>query len=188
MGEKIWYVVVLLLLATIANGETPTKDTIHQQIFKCQRGEIKDDNACMRVCETCHPSQASTLGDIDLHQVWNPGQLTVDEVYPQQSLSKAIQNKEEATLAEVDPWEGLPYQHQLCRDCHENHGEPMGNHPWRVAYPEDVDPRFLAPPESLKLFGNEILCATCHDPHGNDSGNLRQINESSALCLSCHNT
>lgn len=181
MWNIVWCLIGLLL-AGIANAET-----IHQQIFKCQRGEIQDDTACMKVCETCHPSQVTTLGDIDLHQVWNPGQLTVDEVYPQQPLADAMHPKEEATLQETDPWLGLPSQHQACRDCHDKRGEPMGNHPWRVAYPEGFDPRFVTLPKTLKLFDNEILCATCHDPHQNGPGNLRQTNEASALCLSCHN-
>lgn len=179
MTRSACCLIALLLLATLAVAET-----IHQQIFKCQRGEIADDNACMRVCETCHPSTATALGDMDIHQDWNSGQFTVDEVYPEDELKQALKITSESS----NPWEGLTFSHRACGDCHEDQGDLMKNHPWHISYPDpmDYDSHFNEAPGQVKLFENEILCATCHNPHLNEAGNLRTSNQGSAMCLACH--
>ncbi len=68
----------------------------------------------------------------------------------------------------------------------------LGGHPIGVSYSEAAmnDPAGYKPASSLaplRLFNGKVGCGSCHDPYSTKAGKLVMSNESSRLCLKCHN-
>jgi len=79
-----------------------------------------------------------------------------------------------------------------------NVGTDLSNdHPVMIAYPSDWattgdfnDPAGLTGVDTPELFANQVECASCHNPHEETVHGgyfLRAANDTSQMCLACHN-
>ena len=99
---------------------------------------------------------------------------------------------------------------RLCLSCHDGSvgrdalggahagsgGSRLNGHPSGIAYSSGAHPGVgqsdssLTPVSTLdrrlRLFNGQVGCATCHSPYSHEDYLLVMSNESSRLCLSCH--